>query len=351
MRTQQPIRGRGTASTIPNRFNNLHAEREEDWNEEEPLPRTTFISDTSASIIATNTSPDIPFQASINPYRGCEHGCIYCFARPTHEYLGFSAGLDFESTILVKRDAAALLRKKLNAPTWIPQTISMSGVTDPYQPAERHYRITRGVLEVLTEFRNPISIITKNYLVVRDTDVLAELAAFHAASVFISITSLNPDITSVMEPRTSRPHKRLAAIEKLTQAGIPVGVMVAPVIPGLTDHEIQAIVEAAAQSGARWAACMPVRLPLAVAPLFEEWLEHHFPNRKEKILNRIRSLRNGKLNNSEFGKRTTGAGAFAETYEQMFRHTCRRVGINKEKLQLSTASFRRVQEGQLRLWE
>lgn len=349
-RNQHPIHGRGTATASPNRFTSLHTEPDEEWNEEAPLPQTTFVRDTSASIIATNTSPDIPFDASINPYRGCEHGCIYCYARPTHEYLGFSAGIDFESTIVVKHDAAALLRKKLNAPSWKPQAISMSGVTDPYQPAERRYNITRSIVEVLAEFRNPITIITKNHLVTRDLDLLTELAAFHAVGVFISITSLDPAITAVMEPRTSRPHRRLAAVEALSKAGIPVGVMVAPVIPGLTDHEMQSIVEAAARCGAQWAAFTPIRLPLAVAPLFEEWLEHHFPNKKNKILNRIRSLREGKLNNGEFGKRITGTGNFAATYKQMFHHACQRAGLNQKKFQLSTASFRRVQEGQLPLW-
>lgn len=349
--SEKPIHGRGTASSIPNRFEQQHTERDDDWQEEEPLPRTQFLRDTSASAIATNNSPDIPFDASINPYRGCEHGCIYCYARPTHEYLGFSAGLDFESKILVKHDAPVLLRRELNAPGWKPKAISISGVTDPYQPAERRFRLTRSILEVLLEFRNPVGIVTKNHLVTRDIDLLSQFAAFNGTAVFVSVTSLNPELTGVMEPRTSRPQRRLAAIEQLAKAGIPVGVMVAPVIPGLTDHEVQAILRAAADHGARWAGTTLVRLPLAVAPLFEEWLGHHFPDRKDKVLNRIRSIRGGSLNNSTFGDRMKGDGAFAEAHRQLFRQTCNRLGLNRDKLEFSTAAFRRSQEGQLRLWD
>lgn len=351
MDSRKPLHGRGTASAIPNRFEQQHTERDDNWQEEEVLPRTQFLRDTTVSAITTNNSPDIPFEASINPYRGCEHGCIYCYARPTHEYLGFSAGLDFESKILVKHDAPTLLRKELNAPGWKPKTISISGVTDPYQPAERRFRLTRSILEVLLDFRNPVGIVTKNHLVTRDIDLLSQFASFGGIGVFVSITSLNPALTAVMEPRTSRPARRLAAIEQLAKAGIPVGVMVAPVIPGLTDHEMQAILTAAAEHGARWAGSTLVRLPLAVAPLFEEWLGHHFPDRKDKILNRIRSLREDNLNNSEYGNRMKGSGVFADTYRQLFRQTCNRLGLNREKLEFSTMAFRRSQEGQLRLWE
>ena len=327
-------------------------ERDEEWQEEEPLPRTQFLRDNTATVIATNNSPDIPFEASINPYRGCEHGYIYCYARPTHEYLGFSAGLDFESKILVKYDAPELLRKELNSKKWVPKSLSISGVTDPYQPAERKFRLTRRILEVLLDFRNPVGIVTKNHLVTRDIDILSELASHNAAAVFVSITSLDPDLTAVMEPRTSRPARRLAAIEQLANAGVQVGVMTAPLIPGLNDHEMQPILEAAAARGAQWAGYVPVRLPLAVAPLFEEWLEQHFPDRKNKVLNRIRSMRDGRLNISDFGTRMKGGeGAFADTYRLMFRQACDRLGLNKEKLQLSTRSFRRFDTNQPSLWE
>ncbi len=352
MNKKQPIHGRGTSSAIPNRFEVRHTERDEEWQEEEPLPRTQFLRDNTATIIATNSSPDIPFEASINPYRGCEHGCIYCYARPTHEYLGFSAGLDFESKILVKYDAPDLLRSELNSPKWVPKPLSISGVTDPYQPAERNFRLTRRILEVLLDFRNPAAIVTKNYLATRDIDILAELASYNAAVVFVSITSLNPDLTAVMEPRTARPARRLAALGELAKAGVPVGVMTAPIIPGLNDHEIQPILEAAAEQGAKWAGYVPVRLPLAVAPLFEEWLGQHFPDRKNKILNRIRSMREGKLNIGEFGSRMKGGnGVFADTYRLMFRQACARLGLNKEQLQLSTASFRRFDTNQPSLWD
>lgn len=352
MNSKDPIRGRGTASAIANRFEIRHTEPDEEWQEENSIPQTRFLRDNTSTIITTNNSPDIPFEASINPYRGCEHGCIYCYARPTHEYLGFSPGLDFETQILVKHDAPELLRSELNAPKWKPTPLSISGVTDPYQPAERSFRLTRRILEVLNDFRNPVAIVTKNHLVTRDIDVLKALAAHRAAAVFISITSLNPELTAVMEPRTARPARRLAALEALAEAGIPVGVMVAPMIPGLNDHELQPILASAAERGAQWAGFVPVRLPLAVAPLFEEWLEQHFPDRKNKVLNRIRAMRDGKLNISEFGSRMKGGtGTFADTYRLMFRQACERFGLNKSKLELSTAAFRRFDTNQPSLWE
>ena len=234
------------------------------------------------SIITRNTSPDVGFETSLNPYRGCEHGCIYCYARPTHEYLGFSAGLDFESKIMVKTNAPELLRAELESPRWQPQTLVLSGVTDPYQPVERKLRITRGCLEVLAKFRNPVAIITKNHLVTRDIDILRELAACNAVAVNVSVTSLDPTLQRVLEPRTTSPQGRLDAIEQLRAANIPVGVMVAPIIPGLTDHEVPKILDACAKAGAQFAGYTIIRLPWAVAPLFEHWLEEHFPDRKEK---------------------------------------------------------------------
>src|SRR5947207_11081387 len=302
------IRGRGASLTPANRFEKLHVDLGDidvvdvDLTQEErPRRATQYFYDGTKSIITRNTSPDVGFETSLNPYRGCEHGCIYCYARPTHEYLGFSAGLDFESKIVVKTNAAELLRAELESPRWKPQTLVMSGVTDPYQPIERKLRITRGCLEVLAQFRNPVAIITKNRLVTRDLDLLKELASFNAAAVNSPLHSLDPNLQRVLEPRTSIPSARLDAVSQLRRAGIPVGVMVAPIIPGLTDHEVPRILEVCAKAGAQFAGYTIVRLPWAVAPLFEHWLEEHFPDRKDKVLGRIRHLRgNDRLNNSEW---------------------------------------------------
>jgi DNA repair photolyase len=275
-----------------------------------------------------------------------------CYARPTHEYLGLSAGLDFESKILVKEDAPELLRKELASPRWEPQVLSMSGVTDPYQPVEKKLRITRRCLEVLAEFRNPVVVVTKNHLVTRDMDLLSELARDGAAAVAISLTTLDDDLRRVMEPRTSRPARRLAAIEKLAEAGIPVGVMTAPVIPGLTDHELPALISAAAGAGATFAAYTPVRLPGAVRPIFEDWLARHFPERKDKVLNRIRSIRDGNLNDPRFGSRMRGEGIFADHIAQLFEISSRRAGIQRGSFpKLSTSAFRRAEEGQASLFD
>src|SRR5213079_3332325 len=302
--------------------------------------QTQYFRDGTKSIITRNTSPDVGFETSLNPYRGCEHGCIYCYARPTHEYLGFSAGLDFESKIMVKMDAPELLRTELESLRWKPQVLVMSGVTDPYQPAEKKLRITRGCLEMLAKFRNPVAIITKNRLVTRDIDFLRELATYNAAAVNISVTSLDSKLQCVLEPRTSSPEARLDAIGQLRAAGIPTGVMVAPIIPGLTDHEVPKILKACANAGVQFAGYTVIRLPWAVAPLFEHWLEEHFPDRKEKILGRIRDLRgNGRLNNSQWRTRMTGEGIFAEQIGTLFKTGCRRAGIG-ERPKLSTAAFR-----------
>jgi len=348
--TSIPTRGAG--HNPPNRFERIQLERDADWNsEEDPLPRTQFLKDHTRTIITRNDSPDVGFEASINPYRGCEHGCIYCYARPTHEYLGFSSGLDFETKIMVKENAPALLRTELSSPRWRPQVLAMSGVTDPYQPIERRLKITRGCLEVLAEFRNPVCLITKNQLVTRDIDLLGELARHQAAAVFISLTTLDAELRKVMEPRTAPPAARLATLKTLAQAGIPVGVLLAPVIPGLTDHEIPSLVQAAVEAGARFAGHVTLRLPHAVAPLFEQWLENHFPNKKEKVLNRLRALRGGKLYDAEFGKRMRGEGIFAEQMDQMFDVACRKAGIAGGRSNLSAESFRRPANSQLALFD
>jgi DNA repair photolyase len=307
-----PQRGRGAPINPPNRFEPLWYSRDPEWNDlEDPALETQFFRDTSRSIITYNDSPDVGFDASINPYRGCEHGCIYCYARPTHEYLGFSAGLDFESKILVKEDAPELLRRELSSPRWKPQVLAISGVTDSYQPIERRLQLTRRCLQVLAEFRNPVVIITKNHLVTRDVDVLGELAQYEAVRVFLSITTLDGGLGRVMEPRASHPLRRLAAIEMLSQAGVPTGVLVAPVIPGLTDHELPSIITAAVQAGARAAGYVTLRLPHGVGPLFEQWLTQHFPDRKDKVLHRIRAIRGGQLNDPRFSSRMRGEGIFA----------------------------------------
>jgi DNA repair photolyase len=339
-----PIRGRGASWNPPNRFETLHLEPD-DWidpDDPEPAPpRTQVFRDNTREILSQNDSPDLPFEHGINAYRGCAHGCVYCFARPYHEYLGFSAGLDFETKIVVKENAPALLRKRLAHPKWKPQTIMMSSATDPYQPLERKLRITRGILEVLAEFRNPVAIITKNHLITRDVDLLVELAKHDAVACILSVTTLRNDLQRVMEPRTSVPKRRLDAIRTLTSAGVPVGVSVAPVIPGLNDQEMPAVLEAAAEAGASSASFVVVRLPHAVAPLFETWLEQHFPERREKVLNRLRDLHGGKLYDSTWGHRGRGAGAYAEQIEQVFRIASRKAGLNQvERKQLATASFR-----------
>lgn len=337
---RQSIRGRGAAHNPANRFEPLHVEFDPEEEAEPGKPPMRFLRDGTESIITRNNSPDVGFTASLNPYRGCEHGCIYCYARPTHEFLGFSAGLDFESRIMVKENAAALLRRELSARKWQPQVLAMSGVTDPYQPVERKLRITRGCLEILAAFKNPVSIITKNHLVTRDADLLGAMAGERLASVNISVTSLNPDLTAILEPRTARPELRLRAIRTLADAGVPVNVMVAPIIPGLTDEEVPAILDAAAEAGARTAAFTIVRLPLAVAPLFEDWLARHFPSRKKKILDRIRSLRGGKLNDSNFGSRMRGEGIFAQQIRQLFKVSARRAGLDQPGPELRTDLFR-----------
>ncbi|MGZ3654792.1 MAG: PA0069 family radical SAM protein [Bdellovibrionota bacterium] len=338
-----PLRGRGAGSNLSGRFESRSLEPDPG---EEPLPhpRTQFLADHSRTVISRTDSPDVGFRASVNPYRGCEHGCAYCYARPTHEYFGMSAGLDFETKVLVKHEAPVLLRSELLKPRYEPETLNFSGVTDCYQPAERRFRLTRSCLEVLAEFRHPFTIITKNALVTRDLDIIAPMASLQAAAVFVSVTSLDPKITEVMEPRTSRPAARLEAIRALSEAGVPVGVMVAPVIPGITDHELPLILEAAANAGATHAGFTPVRLPLSVAPLFEEWLGNHFPDRKERVLNRIRSMRGGKLNDPNFRSRMRGEGEFASLLSQMFHTHVRKLGLNRERLELSHAHFQRPGE-------
>lgn len=345
-----PFHGRGAGGNPPNRFEKIRLERDEDWNPgEDPSPKTQFLRDLSQSIISFNDSPDIPFRASLNVYRGCEHGCSYCYARNTHEYLGFSAGLDFETKIMVKENAPDLLRRELSSPKWKPQSLAMSGVTDCYQPIERRLQLTRRCLAGLAEFRNPVSIITKNYLVTQDIDLLRELAAHHAVTVHLSINSLDSDLARKLEPRAASPNLRLAAVEALAKAGVPVGVLVAPVIPALNDHEMPSVLAAAKAAGAGWADTEILRLPLTVAPIFEQWLEQNVPGKKDKVLNRIRAMRGGKLNDSRFGSRMRGEGIFADQISQMFHVARRKACLLEDGPELSTAEFRRPEGSQLAL--
>ena len=347
---------RGSAENVPNRFEALAVELEPEARvDEDGAPvrlRTQFLRDDAQSIITFNDSPDIPFRAGISPYRGCEHGCAYCFARPTHEYLGFSAGLDFESKIMVKERAPELLRAALSKKSWEPQPVAMSGVTDVYQPIERKLGLTRACLEVFREFRNPVIIITKNHLVTRDLDLLAELAQFQAVSVAISLTTLDPLLARELEPRASPPSRRLAAIRELSAAKIPVHVLTAPIIPGLNDHELPALLQAAAEAGAMAANYTVVRLPYAVAPLFAAWLERHVPGQKEKILGRIRELRGGKIYDATWGKRLSGEGPLAAQISALFEISRRKAGLAGKGTtitELSTAHFR-VPTAQLSLF-
>lgn len=348
---QNPLRGRGASDNPVNRFEGNYIDYDLDKETgEKPAPKTQLIRDNTKSVITYNKSEDIAFNASINPYRGCEHGCIYCYARPYHEYLGYSSGLDFESKIVVKYDAAELLKKELSSQKWKPQVIAMSGVTDVYQPIERELEITRGCLEVLAEFRNPVGLITKNHLITRDIDVLCELNDFNCVSVLISITTLDSDLAGVMEPRTSRPNRRLEAIRKLADAGIPVGVMVAPIIPGLTDHECAKILEKASAAGASFAGYTVLRLPYKVKDLFTDWLEQHYPHRKKKVLHKIMDIRDGKLNSYQWKTRMKGKGNFSKQIADLFAVQTKKLGLNERKRGLTTEHFVRSTGSQLRLF-
>lgn len=340
-------RGRGSLENPSGRFESYQKEiadtpLEEYELEDIPALKTQIFKDTSKTIISTNDSPDIGMEATLNPYRGCEHGCIYCFARPTHEYLGLSVGLDFETKIFIKQDAAVLLREKFLSRKWQPKIVTLSGVTDCYQPLERDLKITRSCLEVLLEFRNPVAIITKNSLVTRDIDILKELASFNAVVINMSVTTLDRMLARNMEPRTSTPALRLKAIEKLSNAGIPVNVMVGPVIPGLTDHEIPEILKAASSAGAKTANYTMLRLPYGVKDIFQTWLHEHYPDRAERILNRVRDVREGKLYNAEFGTRMTGTGIYAEQISQMFSLYRKKYNLGR-RIELSTSSFRKIE--------
>jgi len=344
--------GRGAAENPPNRFERLHLE---------PLPAedgqpaevpTLFFSDASRSILAENDSPDLSFRFSVNPYRGCEHGCIYCYARPSHQYLGFSAGLDFETRILVKERAPELLREALAARAWRPQLVALSGNTDCYQPIERRLELTRRCLEVFRDFRNPVGVVTKSAMVARDADLLGELAADGAAHVAVSLATLDPELAARLEPRAARPERRLEAIAALAGAGVPVSVLVAPVIPGLCEQEIPRILEAAAAAGACSASWVLLRLPEPLPLLCDAWLERHYPRRRAKVLARIRDCRGGALSDATFGGRMRGKGNYAEQLKALFTVAARRTGLDRRLPEPSSAAFRvpRGGPGQARLF-
>ncbi|MDO8975862.1 PA0069 family radical SAM protein [Reyranella sp.] len=334
--------GRGALSNATSRYDDEKRIRTNDgWDIEDELPplRTTLTKDATRTIIARNSSPDIPFDRSINPYRGCEHGCIYCFARPTHAYLGLSPGLDFETKILFKPEAAALLTAELASPKYRCDVVAMGTNTDPYQPVERDLKITRQILRVLSDFNNPVGIVTKNHLITRDIDILGDMAKRNLAEVFLSITTLDRDLARTMEPRASAPHRRLDAIRELAAAGIPVGVMTAPMIPGLNDHEMEAILDASAAAGATRAGYTALRLPLEIKELFEEWLRANRPDRAERILSLVRQMRGGELYKAEFGTRMKGEGPIAQLLSQRFSAAVKRLELNRVRYRLDTMRF------------
>lgn len=343
----------------PNRFEKHQREPDPEhfeWDQEYLAQldqrQTEYLSDTSKSIISENDSPDIPFRYSLNPYRGCLHGCSYCYARNTHEYLGFNAGLDFETRIVVKHDAARLFRDFLANDAWQPEVIAFSGVTDCYQPAERQFRLTRQCLEVALECRLPVGIVTKNALVVRDLDLLREMASLRLIHVNVSVTTLDIELARVMEPRTSIPSARLRAIQMLSDAGIPTQVMVAPIIPGLNDSEIPSILEAARAAGAQAASYILLRLPLTVEPVFKEWLHRTQPLKAGKIESLIRETRAGRLNSSEWGKRMSGTGPFADQVRSLFRVFVQKYGLDQSLPPYDFSQYRPAtpRSGQRRLF-
>jgi len=353
----EPRAGRGALSNPSGRFEPTRAEREDDgWGLlEEPLPplETIVLPERARSVITRNDSPDVPFEQSINPYRGCEHGCVYCFARPAHAYVNLSAGLDFETRLFFKQDAAERLREELSRPGYRCKPIALGTNTDPYQPIERQYRVTRSILELMLDCEHPVSIVTKSALVLRDLDLLGELARRRLTRVFLSVTTLDDDLKRRMEPRAASPAARLGAVRRLAEAGVPAGVMYAPVIPAINDHELERIVEQAAKVGAESVGYLLLRLPREVKDLFYEWLAAHFPDRADRVRSRIREIRDGRDNDPRFGSRMRGTGPWAQLLERRFEAACRRHGVvDRGREALDTSRFRppRAVQGQLSLW-
>ena len=349
-----PIKGRGSVSNKTSRFEQLQrASFDDEWAQADqdaiPKPATTVSLETAKSIISRNDSPDIPFDQSINPYRGCEHGCIYCYARPTHAYLNHSPGLDFETKLYAKGNAADLLRKELSNPSYVPKLIALGANTDPYQPIERRLGITASILAVMEEFNHPVAITTKSASVTKDIEVLARMASKNLVRVFMSVGSLDRTIARTLEPRASTPGARLDAIRTLSEAGIPTGVIVAPVIPALTDHDMEKILFNAKDAGARNAAYVLLRLPLEIAELFREWLSAHYPLKEAHVMNLVRQMRGGKAYDSDFKTRMKGTGVFADLLEQRFKRACSKAGLNQIRHPLDTTLFSRSAEDQPQL--
>lgn len=345
----------GSHINPPNRFESKYAEpdlEQLEWDDEylSRPRRIEYLDDHSKSIVTENDSPDLNFRFSVNPYRGCAHGCSYCYARPFHEYLGYNAGLDFETKIMVKRDAPKLFRDFLSRSEWQPELIAFSGITDCYQPAEREFQLTRQCLEVASEANQPVGIVTKNALVVRDLDILQSMAQRSLVNVSLSITTLDPELAREMEPRTSIPAARLRAIRELSAVGVPTKVMVSPIIAGLNDHEIPAILQAAKGAGARSASYIMLRLPLTVEPVFLEWLERTQPTRKERVISRIRQTRDGKLNSAEFGTRIRGTGEISEQIGNLFQVFARKHGLDERLPALDFTQFRPPTTGKGQQW-
>lgn len=351
-------KGRGAVSNIDGRFErHIHQAVDDGWvgtlmeDQDVPRTKTTLGIDGARSVITKNQSPDVPFDRSINPYRGCEHGCVYCFARPTHAYLGLSPGLDFETKLFWKPEAASLLRKQLSSKSYHPEPIVIGTSTDPYQPIDREKKLTRSIIEVLADCQHPFSLITKSALVTRDIDLIAPMAAKNRASVAVSVTSLDHRLSNLFEPRASAPHRRLDAIRKLSEAGIPVTVLCAPIIPGLNDMEIEKLVAACKDAGAQSVSHIVLRLPLEIGGLFEEWLEAHYPDRKAKIMSLIRQMRGGEIYQSEFGKRMRGTGPIADLIAHRFNAARKKHNLTGRSLNLDCSGFKRPSaDGQMSLF-
>ncbi|WP_374629984.1 PA0069 family radical SAM protein [Pannonibacter indicus] len=345
-------RGRGAALNMPGRFERQQREGFDDgWETPDDLPplKTTVQEEKARTIITRNSSPDLSFDRSINPYRGCEHGCIYCFARPSHAFMGLSPGLDFETRLFAKPNAAELLERELARPGYQVRTIAIGTNTDPYQPIERRYKLMREILTVLETYNHPVAIVTKSALVLRDADILSRMAEKGLAKVALSITSLDKDLVRTLEPRASAPHRRLAALKGLAEAGIPASVMMAPVIPALTDSEIEALLEAAAEHGATEAGYILLRLPLEVSELFRDWLLRNRPDRYRHVMNILRSMRGGKDYDAEWGQRMRGLGPYAQQIGQRFSLACKRLGLNQRRKKLNTELFTPPQVGGVQL--
>lgn len=338
---QPPLKGRGTADTPDSRYNAMQRERVDDgwFQQPDDPPRTRVSIEHPKSIITRNQSPDLPFSQSINAYRGCEHGCIYCYARPSHAYLGLSPGLDFETELTAKPRAAELLKQEISKPGYQCSAISLGANTDPYQPIERDYQITREILQVLNAAGHPCHIVTKSAMIERDIDILRSMAERHLVRVHISVTTLDHSLSRIMEPRATAPKRRLQAIRSLREAGIPVTVLIAPVIPVLTDHELESIVVAVSEAGAQAVDYIMLRLPMEVSDLFEEWLFTHRPDQATHILNRIRDVRSGQKNDARFGHRLRGEGVFADLLAQRFQRICKKTGMTARSVPLRSDLF------------